>query len=159
MNKITFGVPFLVIVVLITVYSAGCLGSAMGHNDPLPDGTPGTGEKDLPPLLNYPLSVQRPADDGVPGIYLPGDILQPSKDSPLYDPDIAVVVIRDNGDGRYEICGIVSSEGTWYRIPGSVPGLVDHLYVERMFPVRSGHEDYTGLKVLDKWQPHVNTPG
>jgi hypothetical protein len=159
MDKKIFGVPFLVIVVLITVCSAGCLGSAMVHSDPLPDGIPGTGEKDLPPLLNYPLSVQRQADDGVPGIYLPGDILQPSKDSPLYDPDIAVVVIRDNGDGRYEICGIVSSEGTWYRIPGSVPGLVDHLYVERMFPVRCGHEDYNGLKVLDKWQPHVNTPG
>ena len=143
MNKKIYGVPFLVVVVLLAVYSAGCLGSAMVHTDPLPDGTPGTGEKDLPPLLNYPLSVQVQADDGVPGIYLPGDILQPSKDSPLYDPDIAVIIIRDSGDGRYEISGIVSSEGTWYRIPGSVPGLVDHLYIERIFPVRAGMRTIT----------------
>ena len=157
MNKKIYGVPFLVVVVLLAVYSAGCVGSAMVHTDPLPDGTPGTGEKDLPPLLNYPLSMPVQVDDGVPGIYVPGDILQPSKDSPLYEPDLAVVIIRDSSDGRYEISGVVRSEGTWFRIPGSVPGLVDHLYIEQIFTVRPGHEDYNSMKILDMWQPDVST--
>jgi|GEM_PF-2631739 len=157
MKKKMYGVPVLVILVLITVYSAGCLGSAMVQSNPFPDGTPGTGEKDLPPLFNYPLPGQVQADDGVPGIYSAGDILQPAKDSPLYDSDIAVMVIRDSGDGRYEIGGIVNSEGTWYRLQGSNPGLVDHVYIERIFSVRSGHMDYNGMAILSNWQPDSNT--
>jgi len=157
MKKKMYGAPVLVILVLISVYSAGCLGSAMVQSNPFPDGTPGTGEKDLPPLFNYPLPGQVQADDGVPGIYSAGDILQPAKDSPLYDPDIAVMVIRDSGDGRYEISGIVNSEGTWYRLQGSNPGLVDHVYIERIFSMRSGHTDYNGMAIISNWQPDSNT--
>ena len=157
MNKKIRIVPVLTVLVLITVFSSGCMGSAMVHGDPFPDGKPGTSEKDLPPLFNYPLPGQGQVDDGVPGIYKPGDILQSAKESPLYDPDIAVIVIRDNGDGRYEIGGIVNSEGTWYRLPGSVPGLVDHLYIEYMFSVVTGHGDYDSLAILDDWRPDSNT--
>jgi len=157
MNKKIHGVPVLVILVLITVYSAGCMGSAMVHSDPFPDGKPGGNENDLPPLFNYPLPGQIQADDGVPGIYSPGDILQLQKDSPLYDPDIAIMVIRDTGDGRYEICGIVNSEGTWYRLPGSNSGLVDHRYIEQMFSMRNDHADYSTMKTLDNWRPGSNS--
>jgi hypothetical protein len=154
MNKKIHGVPVLVVLVIISVYSAGCMGSsAMVHNDPFQDRTPGTFEKELPPLLNYPLPGQVQADDGVPGIYLSGDILQPPNGSPLYDPDIAVMVIRDTGDGRYEIGGIVNSGGTWYRLPGSIPGPVDHLYIERTFSVITGKGDYNSLAILDDWRP------
>ncbi|MEI7433791.1 MAG: hypothetical protein WCJ93_06015 [Methanomicrobiales archaeon] len=156
MKKKVHGAVVLVLLVLITVYTAGCMGSAMVQSDPFPDGTPGASEKDLPPLFNYPSPGQVQADDGVPGFYLPGDILQPPKDSPLYDPDIAVMVIRDTGDGRYEIGGIVNSGGTWYRPPGSVAGLVDHVYIERMFSVRSGHGDYNGMTTLSSWRPDGN---
>jgi hypothetical protein len=156
-NKKIHGVPVLVLLVLVTVYSAGCMGSAVVHSDPFPDRTPGTGENDLPPLFNYPLPGQMQADDGVPGSYLPGDILQPPSDSPLYDPDIAVIVIRDTGDGRYEVGGVVNSGETWYRLPGSVPGLVDHQYIERTFSMRSGHEDYNGMVTLNSWKPDDNT--
>ncbi len=157
MDKKICGVIVLALLVLITVYSAGCIGSAMVQSGPFPDGTPGTGEKDLPPLFNYPLTGQVQADDGVPGIFIPGDILQPAKDSPLYNPDIAVMVIRDTEDGRYEIGGIVKSGGTWYRLPGSIAGLVDHVYIERMFSVRNGHEDYGGMTILNSWRPDGNT--
>jgi len=158
MNKKIYMVPVLAVLVLITVFSSGCMGSsAMVHSDPFPNGKPGAGEKDLPPLFNYPLPGQGPVDDGVPGIYKPGDILQPAKDSPLYDPDIAVIVIRDNVDGKYEIAGIVNSEGTWYRLPGSVPGRVDHLYIEQMFSVVSGHGDYGSMATLDDWRPDSTT--
>ena len=158
MNKNVNGVPILVILVLIAVYSAGCIGSAVVQSSPFPDRAPGASEKDLPPLFNYPLSGQVQVDDGVPGIYIPGDIIQPPADSPLYDPDIAVVIIRDTGDGRYEIGGVVNSEGSWFRLPGSIPGMVDHLYIERMFSVRSGHVDYNSLTILDNWRPEGNTP-
>jgi hypothetical protein len=151
-NKKMHGVPVLVVLVLITVYSAGCMGAAMVHSDPFPDGAPGSNENDLPPLFNYPSPGQVQADDGVPGIYSPGDILQVQKDSPLYDPDIAIIVIRDTGDGRYEISGIVNSEGTWYRLPGSNSGQVDHRYIEQMFSVRKGHGDYNGMNTLDNWR-------
>jgi hypothetical protein len=157
MNKKISGVPILAVLVLITVYTAGCMGSAIVHSDPFPDGTPGFGEKDLPPLFNYPLPGQVQADDGIPGIYFAGDIIQPAEDSPLYDPDIAVMVIRDSCEGRYEISGIVNSEGTWYRLQGSNPGLVDHVYIERMFSVRSGHMDYNSMAILSNWQPDSNT--
>jgi len=157
MNKKIHGIPVLVFLVLITVYSAGCMGSAMVHSDPFPDRNPGTSEKELPPLFNYPIPSQFQPDDGVPGIFIPGDILQIPGDSPLHDQDIAVMVIRDNGDGRYEIGGVVKSGGTWYRLPGSVPGLVDHVYIERMFSVPAGHEDYNSLAILDNWRPDSNT--
>lgn len=147
------GVPFLAVLVLITVYSAGCMGSAMVQSYPFPDGTPGASEKDLPPLLNYQIPGPLQVDDGVPGIYIQGDILQPLENSSLYDPDIAIMVIRDTGDGRYEIGGAMNSEGRWYRLPGSVPGLVDHVSIERTFCVKRGHEDYNGLAVLNNWQP------
>jgi len=158
LNKKMHGVPVLVVLVLITVYAAGCMGAAMVHSDPFPDGTPGSNENDLPPLFNYPSSGQVQADDGIPGIYLPGDILQLQKDSPLYDPDIAIIVIRDTGDGRYEISGIVNSEGTWYRLPGSNSGLVDHRYIEQMFSVQKGHGDYKEMTTLDNWRPGSNSP-
>jgi hypothetical protein len=159
MRKKIHGVPVLLVLVLITVYSAGCMGSAIVHSDPFPDGPPGAGEKDLPPLFNYPLQGQVQVDDRVPGIYHPGDIIQPRNDSPLYDPDIAAMVIRDTGDGRYEIGGVVNSEGTWYRLPGSNTGLVDHVYVERIFSGRIGHDDYNDLKILDNWRPDGNNQG
>ncbi|MCU0630663.1 MAG: hypothetical protein MUF37_05895 [Methanoregulaceae archaeon] len=157
LNKKIVGVPVLVVLVFISVYSAGCMGSAMVHSDPFPDGAPGNNENDLPPLFNYPLPGQAFADDGIPGIYSPGDILQLQKESPVYDPDIGIMVIRDTGDGRYEICGIVNSEGTWFRLPGSNSGLVDHCYIERIFSVRNGHEDFSSLKTLDNWQPGSNS--
>ncbi len=153
MNKKMYGVPILVILVFITVYSAGCMGSAMVPHDPFPDGRPGASEKDLPPLFNYQVPGGVQVDDGVPGIFHPGDILQPPKDSPLYDPDIAVIVIRDTGDGRYEVGGVVHSENSWYRLPDVVPGLVDHVYIERTFSFRSGHEDYYSLTVIKNWHP------
>lgn len=157
MNKKIHTVPILVILVFISVYSAGCMGSAMVHSDPFPDGTTSIGAKDLPPMFNYQVPGQVQVDDGIPGIYSPGAILQPPADSPLYEPDIAVMVIRDTGNGRYEINGVVNSEGSWCRLRGSVPGPVDHVYIERMFPLLAGHGDYNSLTIIDDWRPDGNT--
>lgn len=152
-NKKTHGVLLLVFLVFIAVNAAGCMGSAMLHKDPFPDGIPGVGLKDLPPLCDYPLTGQVRVDDGLPGIYQPGDIIQPEKNSPLYEPDIGLMIIRDTGDGRYEIGGVVSSGGTWYRLPGSNPGLVDHVSIERAFGMKTGHGEYGNLATPDDWRP------
>jgi hypothetical protein len=157
-NEKLHGFLILAFLVFITVYSAGCMGSAIVHGDPFPDLTlKGNGEKELPPLFNYPASEPVLTDDGTPGIYQPGTILQPRKDSPLFNQDIGVIVINDTGNGRYEICVIVNSEGYWYRLPSSEPGKADHRSIEQIFPVVTGHEDYNRLPVTIDWRPDGNT--
>jgi hypothetical protein len=144
----------VILLFLACVGISGCIGSASGQWDKI-QGDPGQGPgiKDFPPLFNYQVSEPGTGDDGIPGRYIPGDVIQPAGDSSLFDNDIALIVLRDTGKGTYEIGGLVWSGGTWYRIPDAVPGPVSHTDVERLFPKVIDNKDYHALPVLSGWRP------
>src|SRR5271157_4254117 len=136
----------LFVVLICYIFISGCISSALSHKDMIiPDQEQTPALHPFPPMYNYPKdSPVIPADDNPPK-FVAGDILQPVESSPVFDPDVAVVVTRDNGNGSYEIDGLTRSDGTWSRISGSVPGIVSHSEVERLFPDKAGHTDITTL--------------
>ena len=143
----------LTLIAVLLVFFSGCTGTSQVQPSVRSDlELSGNGEKDLPPMYNYPPVEEMYPDDHNPGIFHPGDILQTSPDSPLHEPDLGIIIIRDTGNGNYEVGGMVQSAGTWYRITGSEPGYVDHISIERSFPVVVGHGDYYSM-------PKINGPG
>jgi hypothetical protein len=100
-------------------------------------------------MYNYPKDTQAMAADGNTGKFLPGDVIQPDKNTSVFDPDVAVVIVRDTGDGLYEVDSVSRSAGTWNRTPLTATGTVSYADVERLFPEKVGHLDsaslYSGL--------------
>jgi hypothetical protein len=95
----------------------------------------------FPPMYSYPDDAPQAHENRGPGKFLPGDILAPEKSSPVFDPDLAVIIVRDTGEGYYEIDGIAKSGGIWEPMTGSARGTVSYSEVERMFPDIVGHMD------------------
>ena len=139
----------LIVVLICYIFISGCISSALSHKDMI---TPGQEESPalhtFPPMYNYPKDGPATPADNNPAKFVSGDILQPVESSPVFDRDVAVVVIRDTGNGSYEIDGLIRSEGTWGRISGSVPGIISHSVVEQLFPDKAGHADVTTLPVI-----------
>lgn len=136
----------LVLVLIGYVFVSGCISSATGHEDVSAMNQDNLSSSHLfPPMYNYPKDSPVTPQDNSPGKFVPGDILQPPEYSAVFDRDIAVIVIRDTGDGSYEIEGISRSDGSWNRIPDSVRGPISHREVERLFPDKVGHEDVAML--------------
>lgn len=133
----------LIIVIAACIFATGCLSSAIGRG-----GMPTEGDDiaqqqgdTFPPMYNYPKDNPTSQAGGNTGKFSPGDILAPDKGSSVYDPDLAVIVIRDTGEGSYEIDGVMRSSGTWVRLPDSVKGAISYSDVERLFPDKIGHMD------------------
>lgn len=153
MNTAKSDIFFLIISIIMIlqgfVLVSGCIGSAFIPKD-MTTGDPAGSQVShrFSPMFNYPDSGPVTPDDGTPGQFASGDILQPSESSPVFDRDIAIVIIRDTGNGSYEIDGLARSGSTWGRLSGSVPGIVSHTDVERLFPDRVGHVDIATLPVL-----------
>lgn len=133
----------LIIVVAGCVVTTGCIGSALGGGTMPVTGDNGeqTPAHAFPPMFSYPKDTPSLPGTGGPGKFLPGDILAPDRSSPVFDPDLAVIIVRDTGDGSYEIDGIARSGGNWERMTGSVRGTISYSEVERLFPDKVGHMD------------------
>ncbi len=136
----------VILVFIGYVFVSGCLGSAFGHADltALDDKNVQVSHM-FPSMYNYPKDVPRLPGDNSSGKFLPGDILQPKESSTVFDPDFAVIIIRDTVDGYYEIDGVSRSGGTWSRISDSVAGNISHSEIERLFPDKIGHMDVATL--------------
>jgi hypothetical protein len=132
----------LVLVFTGVVFVSGCLSSAIGRGDMTI-----TGEKQapvphtFPPMYNYPKDTQAVSAAGVSGKFSPGDIVQPDENSSVFDPDVAVVIVCDNGDGSYGADTVSRSAGTWNRTPSPATGTISYADVERLFPEKVGHMD------------------
>ena len=139
----------VILVFIAYVFAAGCLGSVIGHADLTP-----TDDKSVqvshifPPMYNYPKDVPGIPGDDSAGKFLPGDILQPKEGSPVFDPDLAIIITGDTGDGYYTIDGVSRSGSTWTRIPDSVAGTISHQEIEQLFPDRIGHIDGAALPAV-----------
>jgi hypothetical protein len=132
----------LMLVFAGVVFVSGCLSSAIGRGDMTI-----TGEEQapaphaFPPMYNYPKDTKAVPVAGISGKFSPGDIVQPDKNSSVFDPDVAVVIVRDNGDGSYEVDSVSGYAGTWNRTPSPATGTISYADVERFFPVKVGHVD------------------
>ena len=125
----------LIIVVAGCVFATGCLSSAAGRGDmPMASDDVPPPVHVFPPMYSYPNDMPSVPATGSSGKFLPGDILQPDQGSQIFDPDLAVIIVRDEGDGSYEIESIAKSDGTWGLMPGSVKGTIACSEVERLFP-------------------------
>ncbi|HTY15531.1 MAG TPA: hypothetical protein VMC42_07465 [Methanoregulaceae archaeon] len=133
----------LIIVVAGCVFATGCVSSALGGGG-MPDACDNGVQPSayaFPPMYSFPKDASSVPVSGGPGKFLPGDILAPEQSSPVFDPDLAVVIVRDTGDGSYEIDGIARSGGKWERMTDSVRGTISYSEVERLFPDKVGHVD------------------
>ncbi len=133
----------LIIIVAGCVFSTGCVSSALGGRD-MPDTFENGGQPSshaFPPMYSYPKDAPAAPVTGGPGKFLPGDILAPNRSSPVFDPDLAVIVVRDTGEGSYEIDGVARSDGKWERMADSVRGTISYAEIERLFPDKVGHVD------------------
>jgi hypothetical protein len=133
----------VILVVAGCIFATGCISSALGGGgmpDTLDNGVQPAAHA-FPPMYSYPKDTPSVPKNGGPGKFLPGDILAPDRSSPVFDPDLAVIIVRDTGDGSYEIDGMVRSGGKWERMADSVRGAISYSEVERLFPDRVGHVD------------------
>jgi hypothetical protein len=134
---------FLIIVVAGCIFATGCVSSALGRGD-MPDafdhGVQPSAHT-FPPMYSCPDDTPPAQVNEGSGKFLPGDILTPDQGSAVFDPDLAVIIVRDTGDGSYEIDGIDRSGGIWKRMTDSVRGTISYSEVERRFPHKIGHMD------------------
>ena len=136
----------LIVIVAGCVFTTGCLSSAAGRGDmPMAGNDVPPPPHAFPPMYSYPKDMPSVPANGSSGKFLPGDILQPDKGSQIFDPDLAVIIVRNDGDGSYGIGGIAKSDGTWGLMPGSIRGTIACSEVERLFPEKVGHMDISSL--------------
>jgi hypothetical protein len=132
----------LMLVFAGVVFVSGCISSAISRGDMTITGEePAPAPPTFPPMYNYPKNTQAMSAADISGKFSSGDIVQPDKDSSVFDPDLAVVIVRDNGDGSYEVDSISRNAGEWNRTPSLATGTISHDDLERLFPVKVGHMD------------------
>jgi hypothetical protein len=147
----SFCLPAAVILsILLCTLLTGCIGSAVPHPDLTPPDTSGDlcPAKEPAPLFNYPAGAAELPEDGLPGHYSAGDIIQPRADSPVYDPDTGFIVTGDSGRGEYLLSRVLRVKGTWYRTGDTPPGPVSHRDAETLLPHVAGYEHYESLGAL-----------